>query len=327
MFVDTRGMGKSQWPLRPVLLRRTKTVCSRSLTSLNGLCGRCRCDVTVPVVFNNVTSQWPLRPVSLRREGEIVYETYRFQVSMASAAGVAADYYVLQGRLSRWVSMASAADFAATAVAFHAAAAYQVSMASAAGVAATQHGFSAEKLELSQWPLRPVSLRREEKNGGNISGVSMASAAGVAATPRSAPADPRSVPSLNGLCGRCRCDPEMVGEGSRRLGLNGFCGRCRCDLNETAAPAAFVVSMASAAGVAATFIACFTAKRILSQWPLRPVSLRLAIIVRPKLAKVSMASAAGVAATLTSLMYESISSSQWPLRPVSLRRKRGQHES
>ena len=57
-------------------------------------------------------------------------------------------------------------------------------MASAAGVAATATKPAwAVPLPESQWPLRPVSLRRPPTNKEPPREVSMASAAGVATTP------------------------------------------------------------------------------------------------------------------------------------------------
>ena len=104
---------------------------------------------------------------------------------------------------------------------------------------------------MSQWPLRPVSLRLCWILGRSLLPVSMASAAGVAATP-SQKAWLCFLSRLNGLCGRCRCDsliasntlPESKSQWPLRpvslrpdqknrwpvdTCLNGLCGRCRCD--------------------------------------------------------------------------------------------------
>ena len=79
-------------------------------------------------------------------------------------------------------------------------------MASAAGVAATSPRGRAKKDQvLSQWPRRPVSLRLYLD--GRITRISLTSQWPL--RPMSLrPNKPlqRKYESLNGLCGRCRCD-------------------------------------------------------------------------------------------------------------------------
>ena len=179
--------------------------------------------------------------------------------------------------------------------------------------------------------------------------------------------------SLNGLCGRCRCDNATSSTPNSTQRLNGLCGRCRCDSvhsgrltttsNVSMASAAGVaatlsmksrdevllVSMASAAGFAATDEAYLDVETLLSEWPLRPVSLRQTnqpFQNAPRGKEVSMASAAGVAATVgrMGVVCEAPVSmasaagvsgtyrlkpeprvvwSQWLLQPVTTRNHRG----
>ena len=90
----------------------------------------------------------------------------------------------------------------------------------------------------------------------------------------------------------------LISRNATKVCFNGLCGRCRCDWVQISPILQFPkVSMASAAGVAATTCSKFPSTAIrASQWPLRPVSLRRQIR----------------AADLEVLR------SQWPLRPISL---------
>ena len=138
-----------------------------------------------------------------RRLGDVV------PVSMASAAGVAGRVIPGVAMLNNIVSMASAADVAAT-LPFGLSRSdsclnglcgrcrcdtredqfkergKKVSMASAADVAATKVAVAMKVDVLSQWPLRPMSLRPTMSPRG------------------------RFTQGLNGLCGRCRCDSGRI---------------------------------------------------------------------------------------------------------------------
>ena len=149
-------------------------------------------------------SQWPLRPVSLRltpTEGQTTTPRSQWPLRPVS---LRQDQRT--SRQCRVVSLASAAGVAATPSTIRTTFRKGL-MASAAGVAATRQA----RQPRSQVP------------------VSMASSAGVAATATHSACCERDW-SLNGLCGRCRCDRDQACGGGAAAG----------------------VSMASAAGVAAT---------------------------------------------------------------------------
>ena len=127
-----------------------------------------------------------------------------------------------------------------------------VSMASAAGVAATpcrlhQRGF----FSVSQWPLRPVSLRQG------------AACDALSAVTSQWPLRPMSLRRRNWDIGHTY--PHLSQWALRPVSL-----RPHHEMSRVA----FCVSMAPAAGVAATVIIIFLILYVLSQWPLRPVSLR-----------------------------------------------------
>ena len=170
-------------------------------------------------------------------------------------------------------------------------------MASAAGVAATASGSKAAapmclnglcgryRCDKYQWTVqRPVQvsmasaamlLRLRKRNSSIGRKVSTASAAKSLRLPIILALWPWSK-CLNGLCGRCRCDLICFGGRKGEKSLNGIYGRCRCDV---------------------TLIALCLIGSV-SQWPLRPVSLR------PSTEK-----------------YRPLGiGSQWPLRPVTLRK-------
>ena len=126
--------------------------------------------------------------------------------------------------------MASAADVAATDFLIGADDEY-VSMASAAGVAVTIHVQSLKKAWESQWPLRPVSLRRSlssslsrrtrkfqwplrpvalrqrNKFDAELNAASQWPLRPVSLRLSSFGKIDYDIQCLNGLCGRCRCDP------------------------------------------------------------------------------------------------------------------------
>ncbi len=129
----------SQWPLRPVSLRRPTAVFElRTTFCLNGLCGPCRCDPTTTRRPRSpaTKSQWLLRPVSLQRYR--VYDSPHRRVSMASAAHVAATLERLADRLSLFESQWPLRP-----------------MSLRRRIRAPQSLFCRP----SQWPLRPMSLR------------------------------------------------------------------------------------------------------------------------------------------------------------------------